>query len=329
LFWHITTVSRRESYLVDIEKIARLNQKLRDQMSQIVVGKENIKESLIIALIAGGHVLIEGMPGTAKTTIAKTFAGVIGGEFKRIQFTPDMMPADVTGFYLYSPDGTSRFVPGPLFANVILADELNRTTPRTQAALLESMQEYQITIDRKTYPLTRPFMVVATQVGYGGEGTYPLTDVQIDRFLLRVVSDYPTKEEEIRMISNLDRIDESGIAAVTNLDEIKEIQDIVKQVVVTPAVIDYITTLVTELRDSSDVQSGPSSRATIALFRCARVLAALEGRNFVIPDDVKHLAFPAIEHRIRIKPEAEMDGLTPHMVLEKLLEQIPVPKPEV
>ncbi len=315
--------------MADVEKIALLNQKLREQMSQVVIGKEDIKEALIISLIAGGHVLIEGMPGTAKTTIAKTFAGVIGGEFKRIQFTPDMMPADVTGFYLYSPDGNSRFIPGPLFANIILADELNRTTPRTQAALLESMQEHQITIDRQTYPLAQPFMVVATQVEYGGEGTYPLTDVQTDRFLLRVASYYPTKEEEARIITHIDSIDQPRITAGTTLDEIKEIQEIVKEITVSPAVIDYIASLIAELRRNSDVQSGPSSRATIALYKCARVMAALEGRNFVIPDDVKHLVFYTMEHRIQLKPEAEMDGLTPHMVLERLLEQVPVPKPEI
>ena len=315
--------------MADIARIAQLNQRLQEQMSQVVIGKDDIKEALIISLIAGGHVLIEGMPGTAKTTIAKTFAGAIGGEFKRIQFTPDMMPADVTGFYLYSPDGTSRFVPGPLFANIILADELNRTTPRTQAALLESMQEYQITIDRKTYPLTKPFMVVATQVEYGSEGTYPLTDVQTDRFLLRVTSHYPGKEEEVRIVTHIDQIDAPAITAVASLDEIREMQEIVKTIIVAPAIIDYIATLIAELRRNNDVQAGPSSRAAIALFKCARVLAALEGRSFVIPDDIKHLVFPAVEHRIRLKSEAEMDGLTPHMVLEQLLEQVPVPKPQI
>jgi len=173
-----------------------------------------------LALIAGGHILIEGFPGTAKTKLAKSFATAIGGEFKRIQFTPDMMPADITGFYLYTPDGNSRFVEGAIFANILLADELNRTTPRTQSALLEAMQEYQVTVERKTYPLPKPFMVIATQVLAGGEGTYPLTNVQIDRFLLRVFSGYSTKEEEKRMISEIDRIDEPSISHITSLEEI-------------------------------------------------------------------------------------------------------------
>ena len=154
--------------MADIQKITGFYRRLKDVISEVIVGKEDVKEILIVAAIAGGHVLIEGLPGTAKTKLARIFAGAIGGEFKRMQFTPDMMPADVTGFYLYSPDGASRFVPGPIFANVVLADELNRTTPRTQAALLEAMQEFQVTIERETYSLSRPFMVVATQVGYGG-----------------------------------------------------------------------------------------------------------------------------------------------------------------
>ncbi len=220
--------------MTDSYKAADLYARLLAEISQVIIGKEEIKEALIVALIAGGHVLIEGLAGTGKTKLAKTFAGVIGGQFKRIQFTPDMMPADVTGFYAYSPDGSSRFIEGPIFADVVLADELNRTTPRTQAALLEAMQENQVTIERKTYPLPPHFMVIATQVQSGSEGTYPLTDVQIDRFLLRALSEYSSKEEEKQIISGIDRIDESDIKAVTTLDEIRELQMLAKQVYVSP-----------------------------------------------------------------------------------------------
>lgn len=303
--------------------------RLLDEISKVIIGKKETKEALVLAFIAGGHILIEGFPGTAKTKLASTFATAIGGEFKRIQFTPDMMPADITGFYLYSSDGNSRFIEGAIFANIVLADELNRTTPRTQSALLESMQEYQVTVERKTFPLPNPFMVIATQVLAGGEGTYPLTDVQIDRFLLRAFSSYSTKEEEKRMISEIDRIDEPVIKQVTSLEEIMATRELAKKVHVSAEIVEYITSMIASLRSSPDILSGPSSRATIALYKCSRVMAMLDGRDFVIPDDVKHLAFFALEHRIKVKPEVEMDNITPRMILERTLEQVPVPKLEV
>jgi len=312
--------------MADIYKISDLYGKILTEISKVIIGKGEIEETLMLALVAGGHVLIEGLPGTAKTKLAKTFAEVISGEFKRIQFTPDMMPADVTGFYIYSPDGASRFIEGPIFAHIILADELNRTTPRTQAALLEAMQEYQVTIEGKTYSLAKPFMVIATQVQSGGEGTYPLTDVQIDRFLLRVTSEYSSKEQEMQIISNIDIIDEPNIISVTTTDEIRELQELAKGVHVSADIIDYTTSIVDSLRLDPDVLSGPSIRAGIALYKCSRVLALLDGRDFVIPDDIKHLIFPAIEHRIKVKPEAEMDDITPEIIMERSLERVPVPK---
>ena len=312
--------------MTDNYKVSDLYGKLLNEISKVIIGKGEIEETLTVALIAGGHVLIEGLPGTAKTKLARTFAEVIGGQFKRIQFTPDMMPADVTGFYIYSPDGTSRFIEGPIFAHIVLADELNRTTPRTQSALLEAMQEYQVTIEGKSYSLAKPFMVIATQVQSGGEGTYPLTDVQIDRFLLRVTSEYSSKEEEKQIISNIDIIDEPDIKAVATLDEIKESQELAKGAHVSPDIVEYTTSIVDSLRLDPDVLSGPSVRAGIALFKCSRVLALLDGRDFVIPDDIKHLALHAIEHRIRVKPEAEMDDITPRIIVERTLEKVPVPK---
>lgn len=312
--------------MTDNYKVSDLYGKLLNEISKVIIGKGEIEETLTVALIAGGHVLIEGLPGTAKTKLARTFAEVIGGQFKRIQFTPDMMPADVTGFYIYSPDGTSRFIEGPIFAHIVLADELNRTTPRTQSALLEAMQEYQVTIEGKSYSLAKPFMVIATQVQSGGEGTYPLTNVQVDRFLLRVTSEYSSKEEEKQIISNIDIIDEPDIKAVATLDEIKESQELAKGAHVSPDIVEYTTSIVDSLRLDPDVLSGPSVRAGIALFKCSRVLALLDGRDFVIPDDIKHLALHAIEHRIRVKPEAEMDDITPRIIVERTLEKVPVPK---
>ncbi|MFC2004717.1 AAA family ATPase [Chloroflexota bacterium] len=312
--------------MANTKKIADLYEKILSEVSKTVIGKDEIKEVLMLALIAGGHVLVEGLPGTAKTKLAKTFAEVIGGQFKRIQFTPDMMPADITGFYIYSPTGDPRFVEGPIFANVVLADELNRTTPRTQSALLEAMQEDQVTIERETYSVGQPFMVIATQVQTGAEGTYPLTDVQIDRFLLRVLSEYSSKEEEKQVISNIDQIDEPDINAVTTPDEIKEFQGLAKEVHVSSDIVEYITSLVECLRSDPDVLSGPSIRSSIALYKCSRVLALLDGRDFVIPDDIKHLVHLTTEHRIMVKPEAEMDNVTPRIILERALEQVPVPK---
>ena len=312
--------------MTDNYKVSDLYGKLLNEISKVIIGKGEIEETLTVALIAGGHVLIEGLPGTAKTKLARTFAEVIGGQFKRIQFTPDMMPADVTGFYIYSPDGASRFIEGPIFAHIVLADELNRTTPRTQSALLEAMQEYQVTIEGKSYSLAKPFMVIATQVQSGGEGTYPLTDVQVDRFLLRVTSEYSSKEEEKQIISNIDIIDEPDIKAVATLDEIKKSQELAKKAHVSSDIVEYTTSIVASLRLDPDVLSGPSVRAGIALFKCSRVLALLDGRDFVIPDDIKHLALHAIEHRISVKPEAEMDDITPRIIVERTLEKVPVPK---
>ena len=312
--------------MADTKKVVELYQKILAEVSKAIISKNEIKEALMLALIAGGHVLIEGLTGTAKTKLARSFAEVVGGKFKRIQFTPDMMPADVTGFYAYSLTSEPRFIEGPIFANIVLADELNRTTPRTQSALLEAMQEYQVTIEKKTYLLDKPFMVIATQVQSGAEGTYPLTDVQIDRFMLRIWSEYATKEEEKQIIGNIDQIDEPNIRPVTTLDEIKGLQELARSVHVSPQIVDYTVSIVDYLRSDPDVLSGPSIRAGIALFKCSRILALLDERDFVIPDDIKHLVPVAVEHRIKVKPEAEMDDVTPRVILERALERIPVPK---
>ena len=300
--------------------------KIRGEISKAVVGKGDIELTLMLAIIAGGHVLIEGLPGTAKTKLAQTFSEAIGGHFKRIQFTPDMMPADITGFYIYSSDGSSRFIEGPIFSHIVLADELNRTTPRTQSALLEAMQENQVTIEGKNYHLETPFMVIATQVPSGAEGTYVLTDVQLDRFLLMAKSEYSSKNDEQKIVAAIDTIDEPDIKPVTGLDEIKFWQKLVKTVHVSPVITEYIVSLTSSVRCDPDVSWGPSTRASIALYKCARVMALIDGRDFVIPDDVKSLAHKAIEHRIRVKPEAEMDNITPRIVIERTLDKITAPK---
>lgn len=314
-----------------IDNLARkleLPRRILEEVSKVVIGKEDIKEILLVALLSEGHVLIEGRAGTAKTTIARTFSRVIGGEFKRIQFTPDMLPADITGFYFYTLQGTSHFVPGPIFANVVLGDELNRATPRTQAALLEAMQESQVSVEGKTHSLPRPFMVIASQLPFGSEGTYPLTEVQNDRFMFRIWSGYPIMEEEEKVIENIDYLEHPDVKTVASPEEVTQLQQEVKKVYVSDKIRSYIIALVDEARRDPDVLTGISPRASIALYKGSRVIALLQGRDFVVPDDVKKLVFPALEHRTRLKPEAEIEEITPQMVIQRVLEKVPVPKVE-
>ena len=306
----------------------QLPRKILEEVSKVIIGKEELKEALLVALIAGGHVLIEGVPGTAKTKLGHAFAVAIGGKFKRLQLTPDTLPADITGFYLYGPSGEARFIQGPIFSNVVLADELNRTTPRTQSALLEAMGEYRVSIEGVTYQLARPFMVIATQVGFGAEGTYPLTNVQSDRFLLRALSRYPSREEEKNVVSHIDYLDETSLSQVIDGARIEELQRLAKGVHVAESILDYIMDIIETLRRDPDVAEGPSPRGSIALFKCARARALLEERDFVIPDDVKRYALPGLSHRIRTKPEAEMEGISPELVVERVLSQVAVPKVE-
>ena len=298
------------------------------EVSRVVVGKDDIKEMLLVALLSQGHILIEGLPGTAKTTIARTFAQVIGGTFKRIQGTPDMLPADILGFYLHRPDANSSFMPGPIFANVVLVDELNRTSPRTQAALLEAMQEGQVTIERETHPLEQPYIVIGSQVPYGSVGTSPLSDVQIDRFMFRIWSAYPTEEEEAGILQDIDAISEPDLSVVAAPDDIIKLQKEVKKVYISDEVRRYIVSLIDALRHHQDVSPGPSPRGSIALLKGARALAFIQGRDFVIPDDVKRLLVPVISHRLRITAEAEMEDINPEVIINRVAAAVPVPKEE-
>jgi len=296
------------------------------EVSKVVIGKEDIKEFLLVALLSQGHVLIEGLPGTAKTTLARTFAQVIGGKFKRVQGTPDMLPADILGFYLYRSDGSSTFMPGPIFANVILADELNRTTPRTQAALLEAMQEQQVTIERETHPLEQPFIVIACQLPYGGAGTSPLSDVQIDRFMFRIWSGFPSSQEEDRLLRYIDQISEPHVSSVATPADIIQLQQEVKKVYIADNIRSYIIDILDSLRRHPDLLLGPSPRGGIALFKGSRALAFVQGRDFVIPDDVKRLLIPVFSHRLRISAEAEMDKVTPEAIINQVAAEVAVPK---
>ena len=301
---------------------------ITDEVSKLVIGKDDLKELLLVTLLSQGHILIEGLPGTAKTTLARTFAQVIGGKFKRVQGTPDMLPADILGFYLYHPDGSSTFVPGPIFANVILADELNRVTPRTQAALLEAMQEQQVTIERETHHLEQPFIVIASQIPYGSTGTSPLTEVQIDRFMFRAWSTFPDKQEEDQILRDIDAISEPHISPAATLNDIIQLQQEVKKVYIADGIRHYIIDIIDSLRHHPDLSLGPSPRGSIALFKGARALAFIQGRDFAIPDDMKKLLIPALCHRLRISAEAEMENVTPEAIINQVATEVPVPKIE-
>jgi len=300
--------------------------KITAEVSRVVIGKNEIKELLLLALMSQGHILIEGLPGTAKTTVSRTFAGAIGGKFKRMQGTPDMLPADILGFYLYRPDTSTTFVPGPIFTNVLLADELNRTTARTQAALLEAMQEQQVTIEGETHPLEQPFIVIASQVPYGGPGTSPLSEVQIDRFMFRVWSDLPSMDEEQQLLKDIDRISSPNVTPVASLDDITLIQEEVKKVHVADSIRRYIVEILDKLRHNPDLSLVPGPRGGIALLKSSRALAFVQKRDFVIPDDVKKLTTPALSHRIRVSAEAEIERITPENIMEQVASEVPIPK---
>jgi MoxR-like ATPase len=308
------------------EKGYKVLRNIIDEVSKVVVGKEDAKELLLLALLSRGHILIEGLPGTAKTTIARTFARAIGGTFKRVQGTPDLLPSDILGFYMYRPDGGSTFMPGPVFANVLLADELNRTTPRTQSALLECMQENQVTIERETHVLQQPFIVIASQVPFGGAGTSQLTDVQLDRFMFRTWSGLPSLEEEDYILKNIDAIDEPDVHAVTSPEEVLRLQQEVKKVYFADSIRHYILEIVDRLRHHQDVLVGVSTRAGIALLKAARARAFFQEREFVIPDDIKRLLVPCLSHRLRLTPEAEMEETGGESVINDVVAQVLVPR---
>ncbi len=296
------------------------------EVSRVVIGKEDIKELLLITLLSRGHLLIEGLPGTAKTTIARVFAQVIGGKFKRVQGTPDMLPADILGFYLYKPDGSATFMPGPIFTNVLLADELNRTTPRTQSALLEAMQEQRVTIERETHPIEQPFIVIASQLPHGGLGTTPLTEVQLDRFAFRVWSGLPSKEEEENILRDLNDIREPDITALLTPAEVIRLQNEASEIHVADSLRKYIVDIIDRLRHHPDVSHGPSPRGSIALLTGARSLALIRERDFIIPDDVKRLLIPALSHRLRLNTEAEIENVTAETIINQIADEVPVPK---
>jgi MoxR-like ATPase len=300
-------------------------------ISRVVVGKSNCIEMLMVGLLAEGHVLLEDVPGVGKTLIAKCLARSIGGIFKRVQFTPDLLPSDVTGFNIYSrKTGLFEFQPGPVVANVLLADEINRTIPRTQSSLLESMEERQVTVDGETYSLPRPFFVIATQNPIELEGTFPLPEAQLDRFLLKTHLGYPNRQEEIAILERFrgkDPLEDLG--AVIELEAFMKLQQARQQIRVSNPIRGYIADIVRSTRDHSALQYGASPRASLGLMRAAQGMAALKGRPFVLPDDVKQLADAVLSHRLILKEEERLRGAEISRIVEDIIVQTPVPVSEV
>ena len=298
-----------------------------DEISKSVVGRKKIVKLMVVSLLSQGHILLEGNPGLGKTTLAKAFAQTIGGEFKRIQMTPDTLPADILGTYVYDQKNTSFDLrKGPIFANVILVDELNRATPKAQSALLESMQERQVSIEGHTMKLNEPFIVIATQVGFGAAGTYPLSEVQSDRFAFSVEMGYPSVVDEVEILSRIDSIESGKCGQLLTLDDIISKIQSTREIYVSDPVKHYIVNIANYLRQSPNLKSPPSTRASIALHKGSRALAFLEGRDHVIPDDVKFLAPYVVQHRMFLRPEAITEDITREHIMNEMFNDVPVPK---
>jgi MoxR-like ATPase len=297
--------------------------------SQVVVGKSDALELVLVALLAEGHILLEDVPGVGKTLIAKTLARSFGGSFRRIQFTPDLLPSDVTGFTIFDQQkGLFRFQEGPVITNILLADEINRAIPRTQSSLLESMEERQVTVDGKTYSLPRPFFVIATQNPIELEGTFPLPEAQLDRFLFKIDVGYPDKEEEVSILARFQERDPlSELGPVATPEQLVHMQEARRHVHVAAPVADYITEIVRATRHHNALRFGASPRGSLGLMRAAQGLAAVRGRAYVLPDDVKHLAFPVLAHRLILKEEERLRGETAERFLKQIIDQVPVPAP--
>ncbi|HEY4002548.1 MAG TPA: MoxR family ATPase [Candidatus Xenobia bacterium] len=306
-----------------------LADRLRAQMAQVVFGQDEIITQILACLLSRGHALLQGVPGLAKTLLAKALARAVGGSFRRIQFTPDLMPSDVTGVsILKQPEGVFVFRPGPIFCHVLLADEINRTPPKTQSALLQAMEERFVTIDGEDRTLPAPFFVMATQNPIEYEGTYPLPEAQLDRFLMKIIIGYPDEAHELDILRQGINLHSkvASLATATTVEELMAAAAIVDRVTVEEALLRYVLSLVRRTRETPQVLLGGSPRAALALLSTAKAVAAMEGRSYLVPDDVKLVAPPVLRHRLILRPEAELEGLSADRLITQLLSGVPVPR---
>ncbi|AHL23380.1 AAA family ATPase [Thermococcus nautili] len=313
-----------------IEEVHEKSNLVLKEVGKAIVGKENVLKMILTTILADGHILLEDLPGLAKTLMAKSFASALGLQFKRVQFTSDLLPSDILGVSVFNQKTLEfEFRKGPIFTNILLADEINRAPPKTQSALLEAMQERQVTIEGNTYELPKPFIVIATQNPIEQEGTYPLPEAQLDRFLVRLRVGYPTKEEEKEILKRrMERKKEDvDITPVVTPEEVLEMQRAIEDVYISEPILDYIVNVVEMTRrDKRSIEIGASPRGSLALMKLSRAYAAIEGRDYVIPDDVKAVAVPALSHRLILKRELWYTKVSQESVMEKLLEKVPVPK---
>ena len=310
-----------------MEIVAQLAERVMSNVEQVIIGKHDVVELTLLALLCQGHLLIEDVPGTGKTILARAVARSIGCSFRRIQFTPDMLPSDVTGVSVFNQKTTEfEFRPGPVFAQIVLSDEINRATPKTQSALLEAMDERQVTVDGYTYMMEQPFMVLATQNPIEYEGTFPLPEAQLDRFMLRINMGYPDKSSEISILGAQQFTHPiASLEQVVSQDELLEAQEAVKQVYADESIKEYIVNLSIATRSHPDVYLGVSPRGSLALYRTCQALAALRRRDYTIPDDVKFLSEPTMAHRLIISPAARIKNVDPKEIIEDILSSVQVP----
>ncbi len=318
---------------MELGEIRAIADGIRSEVRKAVVGQDDVIELMLTSLLVGGHILLEGVPGTAKTLLTQAFAAGLSLQFGRIQFTPDLMPGDVLGTNLFNfQTNTFILTKGPIFTQLLLADEINRTPPKTQAALLQAMNERMITIDGRDYPLGDEFMVVATQNPIEQQGTYPLPEAQLDRFLFKIILIHPARDEEREIVrrhghrSAMPRLEEFGLKAVIDGGGLTRVREAVSRIRLTDALVDYIVDVVRATRQHSSLEVGASTRAANMLAAAARAFAALQGRDFVIPDDVKALAMPVLRHRVTLSPSAEIEGLSTDRILAEILDQTTAPR---